>query len=67
MGILYDERQRIEQAIKAGNLDEYETKGAISLKTGFILTFIKPETPDDPEKLRLLKQVAKEVLSGHYA
>lgn len=63
MGKLYDARQKIEQAIKEKNLDPVNTSGEITLKTGFLLAFISPSTPDNETKYQELKKAAKEILN----
>jgi hypothetical protein len=62
MGQLHDAIKRIEQAIRAKGLPEYKTKGELSLRAGFLLSWVGPQTPDDPEKLAKLKQAAKDLL-----
>ncbi|MFH1397564.1 MAG: hypothetical protein ABIH27_03320 [Candidatus Omnitrophota bacterium] len=62
MGILFDLRQKIEAEIKAKNLDKYEVRGRIMLKTGFTIAFITTDTPDDPYKITQLKEAMREVL-----
>ena len=62
MGKLYDKRREIERVIRERKLDECETKGKISLKTGFVLNLVYPETPDDLVQLQKLDAAMKEVL-----
>jgi hypothetical protein len=62
MGKLYDYAQRIEEHIQRNNLDVFKTRGAIAMRVGFIVTLIKPEDPDDAEKLRNLQQAAQDIL-----
>ena len=62
MGKLYFKRCEVERIIKERNLDEFDIKGRISLKTGFILTFIKEETPDDENKIKILDEAIHETL-----
>ncbi len=62
MGKLYDYCQKIDQHIQANGLDVFRTRGALAMKTGFIVTLVGPDDPDDPEKIRALKEAAKEVL-----
>ncbi len=52
----------IEKIIKERKLDEFQTKGQIGLKAGLMITFIKPDTPDDINKIAALKKAVKEVL-----
>lgn len=62
MGKLYDYAQRIEEHIQRNNMDIFKTRGAIAMRVGFIVTLIKPDDPDDPEKIRELRAAAEEVL-----
>lgn len=63
MSQLYDLRVLIEEKIKAKGLDSAEVKGQIGLKTGRLLAFISPSTPDDPVAVAKLKQAIKDVLN----
>ena len=63
MSELYDLKQRIEEMIKAARLDEKTVKGKIALRSGTLLAFISPSTPDEPEAVARLKQAAREVLN----
>ena len=63
MSQLYDLKVKIEAKIKADGLDGTEVKGRIGLKSGCLLAFINPTTPDDPTAIAKLKQAAKEVLN----
>jgi hypothetical protein len=60
---LYDLRMLIEAKIKTSGLDVKDTKGKIGLRTGKLLAFISPTTPDDPAAIAKLKLAAKEVLN----
>jgi hypothetical protein len=62
MSQLYDMKLRIEQKIKSDGLDEKEIKGKIGLKSGTLLAFLKPDTPDNPAAVAKLKAAAAEVL-----
>ncbi|MFZ0311767.1 MAG: hypothetical protein WAL85_03565 [Candidatus Korobacteraceae bacterium] len=62
MSQLYDLRLRIEEKIKSAGLDPMEMKGKIGLRSGKLLAFITPTTPDDPEAIAKLKLAAREVL-----
>jgi hypothetical protein len=63
MGQLYDLKVLIENKIKADGLDAMEVKGKIGLRSGRMLAFINPSTPDDPEAVAKLKKAAKDVLN----
>jgi hypothetical protein len=60
---LYDLKIRVDERIKAGNLDGAEVRGRIGLKAGRLLAFISPSTPDDPASVAKLKLAIKEVLN----
>jgi hypothetical protein len=63
VGKLYDEIQRIEQQIAARNLDLYRVRGKIALRAGFPLLSIRPDTPDDADRLARLVAAATQILS----
>ena len=63
MSQLYDMKLVIEQKIKDDKLDAAEVKGKIGLRSGTVLAFISPTTPDDPAKVAKLKAALKEVLN----
>ena len=62
MGKLYDYAQRIEEHIQRNNLDVFKSRGAIAMRVGFIVTLVRPDDPDDPDKVQALKEAAAEVL-----
>jgi len=62
MGILYDYAAKIEQHIQSNHLDVFKTRGAIAMRSGFIISLIKPDDPDDSAKIELLRKAAEEVL-----
>jgi hypothetical protein len=62
MGLLYQARVKIEQAIQARGLPESQVKGKLSLKSGVLLAFVHEDTPDDPAKLEKLRAAARELL-----
>jgi hypothetical protein len=62
VGKLYDAVRVIDDMIELKGLDANETRGLIGMKAGFFLVIITPETPDDPQKLRALREAAEEVL-----
>ncbi|MDO8847236.1 MAG: hypothetical protein Q7W51_02460 [Coriobacteriia bacterium] len=62
MGILYDYAEKIEQHIRSNHLDVFKTRGAIAMRSGFIISLIKPDDPDDSTKIELLRKAAEEVL-----
>ncbi len=52
MGKLYDYCQRIQDHVERNGLDVFRTRGALALQTGFIITLVEPNDPDDPDKIR---------------
>lgn len=62
MGQLYDLCQRIDEIIKDRGDEVFHVRGAIALKTGFIISLITPDDPDDPAKIADLRAAAQEVL-----
>lgn len=63
MGQLYDAVAKINDVIDTRGLDAAKTKGELSLRSGFFLAIIFPETPDDAEKLEKLRVAARDVLN----
>jgi hypothetical protein len=62
MGELYDCCSRIQEHIESAGLDVFKTRGQLALKTGFLITLIGPDDPDDPQKLAALREAAEDVL-----
>jgi len=62
MGRLYDGCQKISDYIDRNGLDVFKTRGAVAMKTGFLITLVTPDDPDDPAKIQSLKDAAREVL-----
>jgi hypothetical protein len=62
MGKLYDTVAAIQKAIDASGQDPVKARGNIGLKSGVLISLVKPDTPDDPAKIDKLKAAAKEVL-----
>ena len=62
MGRLYDCCVRIQDHIDRNGLDVFKTRGEIALQTGFLITLIEPDDPDDPSKVEALKEAARSVL-----
>lgn len=63
MGKTYALVKELEQTIERMNLPLFPTKGRVSMRAGFIVTAVKPDTPDDPVKLAALKEAIKAVLA----
>lgn len=62
MGRLYDACQFVIGEISAKGLDPFKSRGAIALETGFLVSMVAPNDPDDPEKLQALKDAALKVV-----
>ncbi len=62
MGQLYQAVSAVEQVIARKGLDDFKTKGLISMKAGFFLSIINSTTPDDATKITSLRSAAEEVL-----
>lgn len=60
---LYDLKLRVEEKIKADQLDAMNIKGKIGLKSGMLFALISPNTPDNPEAINKFKKAAKEILN----
>jgi hypothetical protein len=60
---LYDMRMAIEAKIKSSGVGAMDVKGKIGLRSGKLLAFITPTTPDDPVAITKLKAAAKEILN----
>jgi hypothetical protein len=61
MGQLYDAKLKVEQLIREKKLNESETKGSLSLKSGVLLALVRQDTPDDAAKLAKLRAAAKAI------
>ena len=62
MGRLYDACHQVITHIDHEGLDVFRTRGAIAMQTGFLITLVEPDDPDDQEKLDKLVEAADEVL-----
>ncbi|MBU4556107.1 MAG: hypothetical protein KJ747_04480 [Actinobacteria bacterium] len=62
MGQLYQAVSAVEQVISRKGLDDFKTKGLISMKAGFFLSIVNSTTPDDTQKIGSLRSAAEEVL-----
>lgn len=63
MSLLYEMRLRVEEKIKADNLDAMAIKGKLGLKTGMLVALISANTPDKPESIAKFRSAAKEILN----
>ena len=64
MGALFDAKTKILELIAKERLDSTLTLGKVGLKAGFLLAFVKQDTPDDPQKLKMLQKAVKEVMGA---
>jgi hypothetical protein len=62
MGQTYEAKRKLEQVIAERGLNAAEVKGKLSLRSGMLLAFVKPDSPDDPVKLEKLRAAARELL-----
>ncbi len=62
MGELYKAIERADEVIARKGLDPVKTRGAIGIQAGFLLAFVSPQDPDDPEKLAQLREACVQVL-----
>ena len=62
VGRLYVAVQEIDRICTSRGLDAIKVKGEISMKAGFFLAIVFPQTPDDAEKIEKLAHAANEVL-----
>lgn len=62
MGQLYDYSVKIQEHIESNKLDVFKTRGELAMKCGFIITLIGPNDPDEPQKMKALREAAKSVL-----
>lgn len=62
MSQTYQAKLKVEKAIQERRLNEAEVKGKLSLRSGMLLAFVKPDSPDDPVKLEKLRAAARELL-----
>ncbi len=61
MGKLYDYCQEIQQHIERNQLDVFKSRGELALRCGFLVSLIGPNDPDDPDKIRALREAARDV------
>jgi hypothetical protein len=61
MGQLFELSKKIDDIISQKGMDKMITRGKIGLKSGVLMAF-NEKTPDDNEKIRKIKEAAKEIL-----
>ncbi len=62
MGKLYDDCMKVQRHIETAGLDVFRTRGEMAMRCGFLITLIKPDDADDPEKIRALHDAARDLL-----
>jgi len=62
MGRLYDACQYVISEIDQRGLDPFKSRGALALEVGFLISTVQPSDPDDPDRLRDLRQAASQIL-----
>jgi len=62
MGMMFKYRTVIETESKRLGKDPLKIKGQIGLRACLIIGMIQPDTPDNPEEIRALKEAIQEVL-----
>jgi hypothetical protein len=63
MGQLFEMSKKIDEIISQKGLDKMITRGKIGLKSGVLMAF-NENTPDDSEKIKKIKDAAREVLGA---
>lgn len=61
MGKLYDYSQQIQKHIDSSGVDVFKARGELALRCGFLITLVRPDDADDPQKVEALRSAAKEV------
>lgn len=62
MSRLYDDCVKIQQHIEQQGLDVFRTRGELAMRCGFLITLVKPDDADDPQKIRALEDAARDLL-----
>ena len=62
MGRLYEDAMRVQQYIDQQGLDVFRTRGELAMRCGFLITLVKPDEPDDQQKISALHDAARELL-----
>lgn len=62
MSQIYEAVKRVDAIISRKKLDLFRTRGLISVRTGFLLGNVGPETPDSEERLTRLRGAVQEIL-----
>lgn len=66
MGRLYEAVGRIDSTIARKGMDTFKTRGLISMRAGFLLSLVRPDDPDDEERLAVLRDVCCDVFGERF-
>ncbi len=66
MGVLFELKTKVDKYIDDKKLDGAATRGKIGLQTGFLLSLVNANTPDDPAKIEKLRKAAESVLQAKF-
>ncbi len=64
MSQLYEARMKIEKLLSQKGGDASDLRGKIGMRTGFLLSLVTPNTPDDAVRLDRLRKAVAEVLKA---
>lgn len=62
MGKLYDACKQVIDYIDSSGQDVFKARGSIAMRTGFLITLVREDDPDDPVKVKAVVDAAQEVL-----
>lgn len=65
MGRLYDTCKQVIEHIDSSGEDVFKARGSIAMRTGFLITLVREDDPDDPAKINAVISAAEEVLGFH--
>jgi uncharacterized protein YqgV (UPF0045/DUF77 family) len=61
MGQIFELSKKIDEIISKKGMDIMVTRGKIGIRSGVLMSF-NEKTPDNPERIRKIKEAVKEVL-----
>jgi uncharacterized protein YqgV (UPF0045/DUF77 family) len=61
MGQIFELSKKIDEIISKKGMDKMVTRGKIGIRSGVLMSF-NEKTPDNPERIRKIKEAVKEVL-----
>lgn len=65
MGKLYEACRQVIDYIDSSGQDVFKARGSIAMRTGFLITLVREDDPDDPVKVQAVIDAAQEVLGIH--